>query len=298
MPFDLTDASRAWAAARARGVSPKVFADLLSIDPGVGAHVDAARAAGHDDQTIVDNLPGAITGAPDPRRHAIAQLARIGDLPEDQRSFSRFDTRDDYGALGLSPHDIDAMDDGHRQANVGEYARWDGVDNDLLTPVGNPHVPRLRREWEKAEGREWPRDPVTGRRYDLAHIKPLADGGSNTLDNIRPMHPDDHRAEHMANGDPGRFRARAERAKAFDGKVLPYGVSPGKITPPPGRIVPRSTIAPSLGIISVLPDISGILSGRIRTDSFDNFVTDMMGPAGQSVREKFFLNSKPGGLVT
>lgn len=92
-------------------------------------------------------------------------------------------------------------------------------DGAQLIAVGNPFNPRLRRQWEKLNDRFWPRTK-TGRNYDVAHIKALADGGTNTVDNIRPMHPAEHLAQHMADGDLTRWARRQWIAKAFGGRVL------------------------------------------------------------------------------
>jgi len=134
-----------------------------------------------------------------------------------------------------------------------------------LIEIGNPANRRLRREWEDANGRPWPRDEVTGRNHDVAHIKSLADGGTNTLDNIRPMSRAEHLAEHMSNGDFARFARRAAIARAFGGRV-------GSLFPP----------------AQILSDVLGILSGRIRMDSFDNFSSDMMGLPSNEDRQKAF----------
>jgi hypothetical protein len=123
-----------------------------------------------------------------------------------------------------------------------------------LTPLGNPANPRLRREWERQNGRPWPRDPNTGRNYDVAHKKALADGGTNTVDNIHPMHPDAHVAEHMANGDYSRWALRPGIARAFGG-----------------------TVARSLDFLAIVPIITGVMSGRIRTDTTEHFLNDIAG---------------------
>lgn len=134
----------------------------------------------------------------------------------------------------------------------------------LLTLVGNPANPRLRREWEKQEGRPWPKDE-RGRNYHVAHIKALADGGTNTLSNIRPMHPDEHIAEHVRNGDLARWAKRWSIARAFGGRVQEL-----------------------VGPIGILSDITGVLSGRIRTDTPDNFWHDLFGlPSTQDQRDAY-----------
>lgn len=261
MPFDPANAARAWTAARERGVSPKVFADLLTIEPGMGSYIDDARAAGHDDQTILNNLAGGLPDRPDPRASAQAQLARIGDLPEDQRSFARFDTRDDYEPLGLSVHDIDQLDerDGDRAANIGEYERMDGADNDLLMEIGNPENPKLRKAWEKLWGVDWPMDPGTGRRQEVSHIKGVGDLGPNEVHNIEPKTKADHIAGHRVNNDYARGAQRGHIADGYGGRVVPPGGSPGKIVEPLGPFESRSTItrAPRRSVAPHVLDAQG-----------------------------------------
>jgi hypothetical protein len=98
-------------------------------------------------------------------------------------------------------------------------------DADLLY-VGNPHNRRLRRQHVKANG-PWPTTD-DGRNYDVAHKRAIADGGTNTLDNIEPMHPDEHAAQHLNNGDSARWGKRASIAQAFGGTVEPP--NPGFVT--------------------------------------------------------------------
>lgn len=135
-------------------------------------------------------------------------------------------------------------------------------------PLGNPANPRLRKEWEQREGRQWPRDPKTGRNYDVAHGKAIADGGTNTLDNIGPMHPDDHRAQHMRDGDFSRWAKRRGR----NGGGPKGGGSSTK----------------AMGPLGMLLNLLGIASGRIRTDTPDNFWSDMIGvPSLEDERDAF-----------
>jgi len=131
-------------------------------------------------------------------------------------------------------------------------------DGASLIDVGNPANPPLRRQWERREGREWPRDPLTGRNYDVAHIRAKADGGTDKLDNIRPMHPDLHAAEHLANGDTARWGRRPHIARAFGGRVVR-----------------------GLGILGYLPGIVGLLTGEIRHDTPDNLLSDWFGVPSQ-----------------
>lgn len=136
-----------------------------------------------------------------------------------------------------------------------------------LQEVGNPHNPRLRREWEGAEGRPWPKT-AEGRNFDVAHRKAVGDGGTNTLDNIQPMHPEEHRAQHQRNGDAARFGRRSSIARAFGGKVEPPAFS--------ARAARLPTLR-GLGILGWLPSITGVLSGRIRTDTPIHFWNDISG---------------------
>ena len=84
--------------------------------------------------------------------------------------------------------------------------------------LGNPANPRLRREWEQKYNTQWPKT-ATGRNFDVAHIVAKADGGKDHVDNIRPMHPDEHATEHLANGDYARWGRRPSIARAFGGTV-------------------------------------------------------------------------------
>jgi hypothetical protein len=171
--------------------------------------------------------------------------------------------------------------DPQRQSYI-DHAVIRGDETVQMTPVGNPHNPRLKREWVRAKGIPWPRDPVTGRDYDVGHKRALADGGTNTLDNIEPIHPDAHRAQHMANGDPARFARRQWIARAFGGRV-----------------------ARGLGALDLIPNITGLLSGRIRTDSWENFASDVIGvpspedmrQQNEELRKRYFPNTKPGDWV-
>jgi hypothetical protein len=130
-----------------------------------------------------------------------------------------------------------------------------------LIDVGNPHNRRLRRESEAASGQPWPKTE-DGRNYHVAHKRAIADGGTNTLDNIEPMHPDAHMAQHAANGDNARWGRRPWTARAFGGRVEP--------PTPRGRVN-------GFGLFGIVPDITAIFSGRIRTDTPTHFWYDLTG---------------------
>ncbi|RYG89004.1 MAG: HNH endonuclease [Alphaproteobacteria bacterium] len=131
--------------------------------------------------------------------------------------------------------------------------------------VGNPENPRLRREWEIANRKPWPRT-TEGRQYDVAHIRAIADGGTNTLDNIRPMDPVEHAASHK--DDSSRWGKRSSIARAFGGSVEPPAHAPRPR---------RGPVVRGLGFLGLLPNITGILSGRIRTDTPVHLWNDLLG---------------------
>lgn len=125
-----------------------------------------------------------------------------------------------------------------------------------------------KRDWSVKNGKAWPKDPITGRDYDVHHKVPLADGGSDTLDNIVPMHPDDHMALHRNNGDFSRW---AKRGAA------------------------KSSAA--VGLLGIVPDITGILSGRIRTDTWLHSLWDMAGyPAPDDVENAAIARCRSMGI--
>lgn len=70
----------------------------------------------------------------------------------------------------------------------------------------------LRAQWEKDNGKEWPKYddfvynkngiPIRkpGDNYDAHHITPLCLGGKNEASNITPLHLDAHKEVHSQNG--------------------------------------------------------------------------------------------------
>ncbi|WP_312163334.1 HNH endonuclease signature motif containing protein [Phenylobacterium sp.] len=200
---------------------------------------------------------------------------------------------------------------GYRAVRGGSSGSWSSIDEGPVWPgalpaepaapefaaflnVGNPENKRLKQEYIQKHG-YWPK-AADGRDYDVSHIRAIADGGTNTLDNIEPMDPDEHRAKHQRDGDPQRYGKRPGIARAFGGKVEPPAHAPKPA---------RSPRVNGLGLLGLIPNITGILSGRIRTDSFDNFTSDMLGYPSQEdirrrneeLRRRYFPNSKPGDLV-
>ena len=80
-------------------------------------------------------------------------------------------------------------------------------------PAKAPRKPswQIRKEWEAKHGKPWPRDPATGQNLDVTHNKALADGGSNSLTNIKPKLRKVHVEEHMGRGDFKRWAKRRRR---------------------------------------------------------------------------------------
>ncbi len=122
---------------------------------------------------------------------------------------------------------------------------------------------RKRQQWEKAQHKDWPWT-ADGRRYHGHHPIPKAYGGSDGLDNFEPMDPLEHRKHHMENDD---FRTWGSWA---------------------GGKKPKGPDVKGLGLLGIIPDITGILSGRIRTDTFDNFTSDLMGVPSEEDRRRAF----------
>lgn len=209
-----------------------------------------------------------------------------------------------YRKIQRSKSDFEAALEPDRLADHPSYlpASSAALEAGEFHEVGNPYNPRLRREWERANNRPWPRT-ADGRPYDVAHIRAIADGGTNTLDNIRPM----ERAEHMASHreDASRFGKRASIARAFGGTVEPPLHAPRRAnTPasPPVKATPLPHVAtpptggpargPRLsargGALGILSEMLGRLSGRLpsRIDTWDNYRADLLGEPSMEDRRK------------
>lgn len=138
-----------------------------------------------------------------------------------------------------------------------DRSNWDPRQGLAVDPVGDYDA--LKRAFERHYGVIWPLDPKTGKSQDAAHIKAVADGGEKyAVTNIQPMTREEHIAQHKANNDFARFARRRWIAQAFGGRV-----------------------AKGIGAFSILPMITGILSGRIRSDTLDNALSDMAGVPSQ-----------------
>lgn len=107
----------------------------------------------------------------------------------------------------------------------------------------------------------WPKTE-DGRDYEVSHKRAIADGGKNALDNIEPIHPDDHRPKHVRDGDSSRFGKRSSIARTFGGRVEPWHGGPA---------------VRGFGLLGTLANVPGLLLNPPRTDSLENFATDVLG---------------------
>ncbi|MGL6194200.1 MAG: HNH endonuclease signature motif containing protein [Thermoguttaceae bacterium] len=72
----------------------------------------------------------------------------------------------------------------------------------------------IRKEWEEANGKSWPKDPNNLiRNQDVSHKVPLADGGTNDLSNIEPLPHSAHMQQHIDKGDFSRWGSRPNNTK-------------------------------------------------------------------------------------
>jgi len=144
----------------------------------------------------------------------------------------------------------------YEQSWVSQHSNFANIDGKNATPR-TVSTSTHRKNWEKIWGTEWPKTD-DGKNYHAHHITPLADGGEDHVSNITPIHPDDHRALHAED-----FRRWGARSSQM-----------------------RNRMNSVFGIFSIIPDVTGILSGRIRTDSWDNFGADLVGIPSHSDQEK------------
>jgi RHS repeat-associated protein len=90
----------------------------------------------------------------------------------------------------------------------------------------------LRAQWEDKYGYSWPTDPVTGRPCDIDHIKPRSMGGTDHVENIRPLARVSHTNRHIVDGHSKmwgqqgaakRLGNAVERLRAFQQGLKKYG---------------------------------------------------------------------------
>ncbi len=88
-------------------------------------------------------------------------------------------------------------------------AAYAGSKSDQIGTWFRKKTDAIRKEWEKLNGQPWPADP-TGRPHDADHDNPLADGGSDTADNVTPRPHNEHVQRHKDRGDFRRWGRRAQ----------------------------------------------------------------------------------------
>ena len=84
---------------------------------------------------------------------------------------------------------------------------------DVKTPT--PRVKsskKLRKEWEDAEGKDWPKEPSNPNQNQVvSHKEPLADGGYDGYPNTEPMPAAKHTKMHKERGNFRRWGGKRKK---------------------------------------------------------------------------------------
>jgi RHS repeat-associated protein len=100
---------------------------------------------------------------------------------------------------------------GHCDSSKWLCKTWTSATTSLAVGVSRISPSAARKLYETANPDvKVPFDTVRQRYFDMAHIKPLADGGTNAVENLKPQEHGEHMAEHMANGDFKRWASQAK----------------------------------------------------------------------------------------
>jgi RHS repeat-associated protein len=106
---------------------------------------------------------------------------------------------------------------GHCDSSKWLCKAWTSATTSLAVGVSRISPSAARKLYETANPDvKVPFDTVRQRYFDMAHIKPLADGGTNAVENLKPQEHGEHMAEHMANGDFKRWASQAKDTVAKD----------------------------------------------------------------------------------
>lgn len=261
------------------------YMDFFGVDPGGS---DSEQGPGHSDPTAQSpDQSGRSQASPQttfptpsfgPNGYVPGLLGDLSGLPDSTSQSTVGGSPSDQTGAAADQQAPTGGDDGQPKPLLDAGLATDG-DADWI-PVGGK-TPGQRRRWSQHYGQDWPKVPETGQNYHLHHFTPKADGGTEELNNYGPMEPSAHVQHHIDNGDFSRWAKR-------------------RWAPKPG--VPEVS---GLGILQLIPDITGILSGRIRMDSMDNFFSDMLGVPSQEdirqyherLRQKLAPNSPPGTWI-